>query len=136
MSRPAAIRESRAAPPSKVTIVPREAPARQRRIAASTSAGAAISKHKNRTRRSNGLLWSSPEVGSDSIFLHTSIERPATQSQRFRRMAHIAGRACQRFPDKNRFHRFEAQFVQILTGRPHLAQPKIAVKDARAARHK
>src|ERR1700761_3423852 len=50
-------------------------------------------------------------------------------------MAHVAGRACQRFPDKNSFYGFEAELVEILTRSANLAEPKVAIKNAGTTRH-
>src|SRR6202047_776052 len=138
MSRLAAMREKKAAPPrSVVTMVP-DTLACQSRIAASTKAGAAISRQKVRMRRSNGALrpmcfggrrcgWGAEslplcEVGSDSILLRPAIERSAAQSQSFCRMTDIAARTRQGLTNENTFYGLKAQLVEALGGGADLGQ--------------
>src|SRR5882757_8658543 len=97
MSKLAAMREKKAAPPRSVVAMVPDTLACQSRIAASTKAGAAINKQKVRMRRSNGALrpmcfggrrcgWGAEslplcEEGSDSILLHPAIERSTAQAK-------------------------------------------------------
>src|SRR6202051_1148517 len=151
MSRLAAMREKKAAPPrSVVTMVP-DTLACQSRIAASTKAGAAINRQRMRMRRSNGALrpmcfggrrcgWGAEslplcEVGSDSILLHPAIERSTAQSQSFCRMAAVASRTRHSLANENPFYRFEAQLVEALGGGANLAQAKVGGLYARTAGH-
>src|SRR5580700_4208435 len=50
-------------------------------------------------------------------------------------MAHVAARTSQSLADENAFDRFEAEFIETLTGGANLAQAQVGGLNARTASH-
>src|SRR5713226_7941361 len=73
--------------------------------------------------------------GLEPIFLHTPVERAATQAESFRSLTHVSLRPLQRFADQNGLHRFQAEFFQILTLRTQHVQPQVGALKLIAAAH-
>src|ERR1022692_3494464 len=72
--------------------------------------------YSRRTRLRGGLRTPGLGLprGLEPIFLHSAIKSAAAQSQSFRGLTHIALTPLQCLPDQDGFHRFQAEFFQVL----------------------
>src|SRR6202041_877144 len=76
-----------------------------------------------------------PPTTLEAIFLHPAVQSATAQSQSFRGMAHIALRALQRLADQNGFHRFQAEFFEVLALPAGQVEAQVGALDLRAAAH-
>src|SRR3954463_12521774 len=81
-------------------------------------------------RREEEVTAECPKMSSsEAIFLNTTIERAAAQSQGLSRMTDVAGVACQRFANEQRFYFLKAHLFDGAGALPLVAQSQVAWTD-------